>query len=342
MRSMVLTEYRRLELKDMPTPEPGPGDVRVRVGSCGICGSDVHGFDGSSGRRIPPIIMGHEAAGVVESVGDDVTDFAPGDRVTFDSMISCDRCPQCRAGQANLCDHRRVLGVSPGEYRQHGAFAEFVVVPRHIVYRIPDGIPLEHAALVEPISVAVHAANRTPVRLGDQAVVVGCGVIGLLLIQAAKAKGCSTVIAIDLDETRLARAARVGADATVDAKGDVPARVLELTGGHGADVAFEAVGAPKAVDSASRCLRKGGTLTLVGNVTPRVEIDLQAIVTRELSLVGSCASSGEYPACLELLARGIIRVDELITAVAPLEEGPAWFDRLYAREPGLLKVLLRP
>ena len=342
MRSMVLTEYRRLEIKDTPAPDPGPRDVRVRVGSCGICGSDVHGFDGSSGRRIPPLIMGHEAAGVVESVGEGVRGFAPGDRVTFDSMISCGTCRYCRDGRTNLCDDRRVLGVSPGDYRQHGAFAEYVVVPQHIVYRLPDGIRLEHAALVEPVSVAVHAVARTPVRLGDRAVVVGCGVIGLLTIQAARARGCTGVIAVDLDDTRLARAARVGADATIDAKGDVLARVLELTDGRGADVAFEAVGAAGPVDTAVRCLRKGGSLTLIGNVTPRIEVDLQAIVTRELSLVGTCGSSGEYPACLDLMSRGVIRVDELISAVAPLEEGPSWFERLHAREPGLLKVILQP
>jgi L-iditol 2-dehydrogenase len=342
MKSMVLTEYKRLELKDMPMPELGSEDVRVRVHSCGICGSDVHGYDGSSGRRIPPLIMGHEAAGTVESVGEAVEAISPGDRVTFDSMISCRSCRFCRAGQINLCDNRRVVGVSPGEWRRHGAFAEYVVVPQNIVYRLPEGLSFEHAAMIEPVSVAVHAANRTPIRLGDRAVVVGCGMIGLLTIQAAKAAGCGTVFAVDLDETRLERAARLGADVTISAKGDVPAEVIAATEGRGADVAFEAVGAAKPIETAIASLRKGGTLTLIGNVTPRVDVDLQAIVTRELTLGGSCASSGEYPVCLDLLARGTIEVDELVTAVAPLEDGPSWFDRLYAREPGLMKVILQP
>jgi L-iditol 2-dehydrogenase len=342
MKSMVLTEYKRLELKDMPMPELGPGDVRVRVHACGICGSDVHGFDGSSGRRIPPLIMGHEAAGSVDSVGEGVETLRPGDRVTFDSMISCGACRFCRAGQVNLCDNRRVVGVSPGEWRQHGAFAEYVVVPQNIVFRLPDGLSFEHAAMIEPVSVAVHAANRTPIRLGDRAVVVGCGMIGLLTIQAAKAAGCGTVFAVDLDETRLERAARLGADVTLPARDDVAAQVTAATEGRGADVAFEAVGAAEPIQTAIASLRKGGTLTLIGNVTPRVDVDLQAIVTRELTLGGSCASSGEYPVCLDLLARGRIRVDELITAVAPLEDGPAWFERLYSREPGLMKVILKP
>jgi L-iditol 2-dehydrogenase len=166
--------------------------------------------------------------------------------------------------------------------------------------------------------------------------------IGLLTLQAAKAAGCTGPIAVDVDEGRLAQAARLGADTTLAAADDVPARVLELTGGRGADVAFEAVGASAPIGTAVRSLKKGGRLVLIGNVTPRVEVDLQAIVTRELTLVGTCASNGEYEAALELLARGAVRLDELITRVAPLEEGAAWFERLHAREPGLMKVILRP
>ena len=342
MRALVLTAYEQLELQDVPEPRPGPDDVQVRVHSCGICGSDVHGFDGSTGRRIPPLIMGHEAAGTIESVGGNVRGLAPGDRVTFDSMISCAACHFCRIGQANLCDRRRVVGVSPGDYRQHGAFAELVVVPQHIVYRLPDGLSFEHAAMIEPVSVAVHAVERTPIRLGDRAVVVGCGMIGLLTIQAAKAAGCGQVIAVDLDEGRLERATRVGADVTLGPDKDVAAEVAALTDGRGCDVAFEAVGAAAPIQTALTCLRKGGALTLIGNVTPRVEMNLQDIVTRELTLFGTCGSNGEYPACLDMLGRGVIRVDELISAVAPLEDGAAWFARLYAREAGLMKVLLQP
>jgi L-iditol 2-dehydrogenase len=342
MKSLVLTEYGKLEIKDMPLPEVGAGDVRVRVDSCGICGSDVHGYDGSSGRRVPPLIMGHEAAGTVESVGEGVDSLAPGDRVTFDSMISCGQCRFCRAGEINLCDNRRVVGVSPGDWKQHGAFAEYVVVPERIVFPLPDGLSFAHAAMVEPVSVAVHAVSRTPIRLGDRAVVVGCGMIGLLTIQAAKAAGCGAVFAVDLDHTRLERAARLGADVVLNATEDVPAAIFMATGGRGVDVAFEAVGAAEPIATAIASLRKGGALTLIGNVTPKVEVDLQAIVTRELALYGSCASSGEYPRCLDLLGQGVIKVDELVTAVAPLEEGPSWFDRLHAREPGLMKVILRP
>ncbi|MBC7335058.1 MAG: alcohol dehydrogenase catalytic domain-containing protein, partial [Clostridia bacterium] len=160
MKALVLTAYKQLEIQDVPTPEPGAGEILVRVRACGICGSDVHGFDGSTGRRRPPIIMGHEASGVVAKIGDGVSRFRPGDRVTFDSTIYCGRCEFCRQGRINLCENRRVLGVSCAEYRQDGAFAEYVVVPEHIAYRLPDSVSFEQAALIEPLSVALHAVDR--------------------------------------------------------------------------------------------------------------------------------------------------------------------------------------
>jgi len=343
MKALLLTEYMRLELTPMPEPAVGPEDVLVRVRACGICGSDVHGFDGSTGRRIPPLVMGHEASGVVERVGTAVADLRVGERVTFDSTISCGRCFYCAAGQVNLCDNREVLGVSPGAYRRHGAFAELVSVPRRIVYRLPDTIGFEQAALIEAVSVAVHAVGLIPVEAGESAVVVGSGMIGLLAIQAARLAGCGRVVAIDIDEGRLQLARQLGASETVNARGAEAAEaVRELTGGRGAGVVVECLGAGETVRTAIACARKGGMVALVGNLAPSVEVPLQGVVTRQIRLQGSCASSGEYPAVIELLAQGAIRVDPLISAVAPLEEGPEWFQRLYQREAGLMKVILRP
>jgi L-iditol 2-dehydrogenase len=173
MKALLLTEYKVLELTEMPEPPMGPDDVLVRVKACGICGSDIHGFDGSTGRRIPPLVMGHEAAGFVAKTGSNVTQFRVGERVTFDSTVYCGKCYFCRRGAVNLCDNRQVLGVSPGEYRRHGAFAEYVAVPQHITYPIPETLSFEHAAMIEAVSVAVHAVGLTPVRLDDTAVVVG-------------------------------------------------------------------------------------------------------------------------------------------------------------------------
>ncbi|MEM6470359.1 MAG: galactitol-1-phosphate 5-dehydrogenase [Planctomycetota bacterium] len=343
MKAMLLTEYKNLKVTEVDDPEVRADDVLVKVRACGICGSDIHGYDGSSGRRIPPLVMGHEAAGEVVRVGESVTEFSVGDRVTFDSTVSCSDCFFCCRGMRNLCDNRMVLGVSCGEYRRHGAFADLVSVPKSICYHIPADLPFEHAAMIEAVSVAVHAVNRTPIKLGETAVVVGSGMIGLLTIQAAKLAGCGQIIAVDLDNDRLDVASELGADVGLNAKEvDVVAEVKSRTQGRGADVAFEVVGATQTIETAIESVRKGGTVTLVGNLAPRVEVGLQAIVTRELSLLGSCASNGEYPECIELLRTGAIKVAPLITATAALDEGPEWFERLYAGEKGAMKVILQP
>ena len=343
MKALLLKEYKQLEIAEMPDPQPGSDEVLVRVKACGICGSDVHGYDGSTGRRIPPLVMGHEASGIVQSTGAGVRDFRPGDRVTFDSTVYCGKCWHCRSGNINLCDNRNVLGVSCGDYRRHGAFAELGAVPKHIVYRLPNALTFEQAAMLEPISIAFHAVNIAPKKLGDCVVVVGAGLIGQLVIQTMRSAGCGKLIAVDVDEARLSIASSFGADLVLNALSDnVVARIREETRGLGADIAFEVVGAEASFNTAVGCLRKGGVVTLIGNLSSKVEMPLQQVVTRQLSLLGSCASSGEYPACIDLVARGIIDVRPLISACAPLAEGPGWFERLYRRDPGVMKVILIP
>jgi L-iditol 2-dehydrogenase len=343
MRALLLSEYKKLNVVDMPTPEIGDEDVLVRVRACGICGSDIHGYDGSTGRRIPPLVMGHEAAGVIERAGTAVRGFEAGDRVTFDSTVSCGKCNFCRDGQINLCDNRTVLGVSCGDYRRHGAFAEYVSVPARILYKLPDGLPFERAALIEAVSIAVHAVSRHVPKPDDAVLVVGSGMIGVLVIQVLRAKGCRNIIAVDVDADKLALAMRVGATRTLNAKDiDVPAAVRELTGGQGADASFEVVGHGATVMNAIRSLRKGGTVVLIGNLSPRVEIPLQEVVSREISVLGSCASSGEYPQCIELLASGAVDVEPLISLKASLDEAPVLFERLYGGDKQLMKVIIQP
>jgi L-iditol 2-dehydrogenase len=343
MKALVLKEYKKLSFEDVPDPHVQPEEVLVAVKACGICGSDVHGMDGSTGRRRPPIIMGHEASGVVADTGKGVSEWKAGDRVTFDSTIYCGECEYCREGMINLCDRRRVLGVSCEDYRQNGAFAEFVAVPPRILYRLPEQLPFEHAALVEPFAIALHAIRRSPPALNDSVVVIGAGMIGLALVQGLSHTGCGKLIVIDIAEDRLAMAAKLGATHIINsAKEDSLKAINQLTNGRGADVSFEAVGMTVTVDLALRCLRKGGAATLVGNVAPKVEFPLQVAVTRELAVHGSCASRGEYPACLDMLARGDLKAEPLLSAAAPLAQGAEWFDRLYRKEPGLLKVVLKP
>jgi L-iditol 2-dehydrogenase len=343
MKSLLLSSYNHLEIADMPLPVVGPNEVMVRVEACGICGSDVHGYDGSSGRRIPPIVMGHEAAGTVAAVGSQVRGYAEGDRVTFDSTVYCGHCSFCLSGDVNLCDNRQVIGVSCGDYRRHGAFAEFVVVPERILYHLPATISFAQAAMLEAVSVALHAVRVSEARGGETALVLGAGMIGLLTLQAARAAGCSPVLVADVDATRLELARQAGADGIIDSKSaNLLAEVHKHTGGRGVDLAFEAVGRNETVAAAIDCTRKGGTVTLVGNIQPEVTLPLQKVVSRQIRLQGSCASAGEYPQAIELVANGKIIVGSLITAIAALEEGPRWFERLHAREPNLMKIILTP
>jgi L-iditol 2-dehydrogenase len=343
MKALLLSQYNQLDLADLPAPEPGPDEILVRVAACGICGSDVHGYDGTSGRRIPPIVMGHEAAGVVASTGPGVSTFKAGDRVTFDSTVYCGECEFCRQGEINLCNNRQVIGVSCGDYSRAGAFAEYVVVPQRIAYHLPEALSFQEAAMLEAVSVALHAVRVSEMKGGETALVIGAGMIGLLTLQAAKAAGAAKVLVADIDRTRLETAKSIGADETLLLSGnELVKEILRQTEGRGVDVVLEAVGRQETIAASIASVRKGGTVTLIGNISPEVKIPLQAVVSRQIRLQGSCASSGEYPQAMELLANGKIKVKSLITAVAPLRDGPRWFKRLHAGEPNLMKVVLDP
>lgn len=343
VKALTLTQYNEFTYGDAPEPEIGPDDVLVGVKACGICGSDIHGMDGSSGRRIPPVIMGHEASGVIEKVGDNVSGWKAGDNVAFDSMIYCGKCDLCKAGQTNLCEDRRVIGVSCDDYRRHGAFAEYVAIPKHMLLQLPEGVSFEEAAFGEPVGVALHAVGLVKPNDGDTAVVVGAGLIGLLVVQALKRAGCARVLAVDLDEKRLELAKELGADDSINSGSETALDDIRAwAGGDGADIGMEVVGIDPTIQLAVKSVRKGGKVGAVGNLKAMVEFPLQDIVTREITVYGSCASAGEYEEALAAVADGSIRVKPLISATASIEEGQVWFDKLYNREGDLLKVLLHP
>lgn len=346
MQALLLSEYRHLELVDVPPPQPAPDEVLLRIAACGICGSDVHGYDGSSGRRIPPVIMGHEAAGVIAKVGSDVKDWKEGDRVTFDSTLYCGKCAYCQRGEVNLCDNRQVFGVSCKDYRRHGAFAEYLTVPARVLYPLPPELSFVEAAMVEAVSVALHAVRVSEFRPGETALVLGAGMIGSLVVQSLRVAGAGHIFVADPDESRVKAAVRSGAHTPIhllaDGKElDAAQVVLECYPG-GVDHVFEAVGFGTTVKTAIDAVRKGGTVTLVGNIESEVKLPLQAVVTRQIRLQGSAASAGEYPRAIELLASKQIDVSPFISAVEPLSKGAAAFDRLYRREPNVIKIVLTP
>ena len=347
MKALLLTAPSSLTLTDLETPEPDAGEVRVRIAACGICGSDVHGYTGSTGRRIPPLVMGHEAAGIIDAVGKNVSGELIGQRVALDSTVFCGECEFCCNGKENLCTHRQVLGVSCDAYRRQGCFAEYAIVPERCVYPLPDQMGFVAASLLEPLTIGLQA-----VRLGNaspatrSAVVIGAGTIGLAIIVALKSYGVQRVAAVDLDVSRLNEAREFGADAVFEAD-QITAKQLAEWGASsadtdGADLVLEAVGAAASVETAIHAVTRGGTVVLVGNVSPAVELPLQTVVTRQIRLQGSCASAGCYPEAIELAASGAVDLSRFVSRVAPLEDGIDWFERLHNREPGVLKVVLQP
>lgn len=343
MKALVLEKYMHLVYKDVPEPVLQDDEVLVRIKAAGICGSDIHGMDGSTGRRIPPLIMGHEASGTIEQTGKNVIGWKQGDRVTFDSTIYKKEDWYTRNKMYNLSDGRMVLGVSTGEFKKDGAFAELVTVPQHILHTIPENVSFTEAALTEPAAVALHAIRLSSLQETDTVLIIGAGMVGTFIIQLLKLQGCKHIIAVDTDKDRLNMARHSGSDYIFTP--DDPAllaTIYELTDNRGADIAFEVVGISATIQKAIACIRKAATLVLVGNLSPSVEIPLQQVVARQLKLQGSCAINGEYPEILQLIAGGRLDVKSILSAEAPLKDGVGWFQRLYNKEKGLMKVILKP
>jgi L-iditol 2-dehydrogenase len=343
LKALVYTRPYCFEYTDFPDPVPGDDDVLIRVKVCGICGSDVQGSTGKTGRRIPPLVMGHEAAGIVEKIGENVSGFSKGDRICFDSTVYCNQCDSCRNGFFNRCRKREVLGVSTSDFKRHGAFAEYVAVPSWIVSKIPDNLPFTNAAFLEPISIGTHAANRAPITKNDTVVIIGAGTIGLFILQACKLRGPGKIIVSDISEFRLQTAKKLGADILINpVKSSLKETVFKETENRGANVTFEAVGVALTFHDAVSVTKTGGYLVAVGNLEKCLEIDLQELVSRELTFTGSYASSGEFHDCIELVASGKIKVQSLISDILPLKDGPAAFERLLAAKENLLKIVLEP
>ncbi|MCB0085721.1 MAG: zinc-binding dehydrogenase, partial [Caldilineaceae bacterium] len=261
MRALVYEGPYQMPLRNMPAPTPGPNEVLIEVKAVGICGSDVHGYTGSTGRRTAPMIMGHEFSGVISSVGAGVTLAKPGDAVVPTPMF-----PFNNIGQ------RKVLGV----FSTNGAYADQVVVHESMVLPKPDHVTFQQAAMCEPLSIAMHALSRTPVKQGDTVVVVGAGTIGMLAMLAARLKGAGRVIMTDMSPHRLEMAEEMGADLTINIKEQDPVQtVIDYTNGVGVDCAVEAVGITPAVQQAHKMTSNGGHITWIGNSDKMIEVDMQ-------------------------------------------------------------------
>lgn len=336
MKAAVFTgSLRPLEIREVPAPEPGPGELLVKVAGCGICHTDLHYLDhGVPTFKKPPLILGHEPSGTVASLGAGLRAAVPaggrawreGDRVLLPAVLSCGNCGYCREGRENLCAELRMFGNN-----MDGAFAEYVVVPARDAFALPDELPLvESSIIADALSTPFHAVrSRARVRAGEVVAVLGCGGVGLGVVQCAAAVG-SRVIAIDVSAEKLALAARLGADVTLDpgAVERLDRHVKSLTGG-GVDVAFEAIGTPATIQGAYALLRKGGRLCVIGYSREDVTLSAARLMYYELEVVGSLGCpSVEYPPLIELVRRGRLQLLPLVSGTVPLEEINAGFDRL--------------
>ena len=340
MKGLVYHGPNRLVYEEVADVSPGPGEIKIHVHAVGICGSDIHGYLGITGRRTPPMIMGHEFSGVVEELGGGVSGFKPGDRVTAYPMFFCDSCVPCRDGNVHLCVNRRFLGVMDVD----GAMADSVCIPAKCCFKLADGVSFEVASLMEPLAVAyraVHRAGRDRIS-GKSVFLVGTGTIGLLSLACARMHGPARAIVSDLSDTRLELAKKMGASDVVNpSRRDAAEAVRGLTEGLGADTAFEAVGAAPTVRQAMAGLRQGGTAVWIGNNKPMIEINMQEIVTRELTVLGTYLYNfEEFKLVVNLLNSGKLDVSPIISKTVPMEDGPKMFAKM-AKDPGdWIKVVL--
>lgn len=329
MRCAVLHGVRDLRLEERPVPEPRPGEVLVRVESVGVCGSDIHYYThGRIGDFVvrAPMILGHESAGVVVGVGEGVTRFSPGDRVTLEPGYTCRRCAYCKSGHYNLCPDVVFMATPPID----GAFCDYIAWPEDFVFHLPDAMSFDDGAMMEPLSVGLWAAERGQVRPGDMVAVFGSGPIGLLTLQAAKVAGATTLVAVDIEDNRLRHAARLGATHTInDRDGTALERIRaiasELRGFapsySGADVAFETAGTVFTMRNTLAATRPGGVAVLVGlPPDPLVQVDMVAAASKEIDIRGQFRYANRYPTALALASSGRIDVSSLATHHYPLEQ----------------------
>lgn len=336
MKAAVCRDRETIVIEDVPRPAPGPGQVLVRVMATGLCGSDVDGFTGHHPMIAWPIILGHECAGVVSAVGRGVTGWREGDAVAVEPFFTCKTCPACVRGRYNLCAHLKIIG-----HQIPGSMADYVLAESCFLHRKPDGIPFEEAAIAEPASGSLHAVERCAPRLGDLVVIIGCGTIGSLAMQHCLNKGAEVLVAEPRAFKRKV-ARQLGAHAALDPSAeDLRAKVLELTGGIGADCVIEAVGRPETLAETVRLVRRGGTIMLIGWSGNKTDpFDLTSVTLDELTVLGTLGFCHDFPTALKLMARGSVKIAPIISHRMPLERVAEGIAMLREGAEGVWKIVI--
>jgi L-iditol 2-dehydrogenase len=339
MKALVYYGPEDLRQEDIADLKPLPGEVLLRVKACGICGSDVHGYLGITGRRTPPMVMGHEFSGQVAEVGEGVANIKVGDRAAVYPVVFCGDCEPCRQGNVHLCLNKKALGVLDC----NGAMAEYVSVPAKLLFKLDDHITYEAGSMMEPLAVACRGVNHAGDLAGKNVLVVGAGTIGLLVAALVKMRNPASIFVSDLSDSRLGIAREMGATYGINPLRDNLTEIIAReTGAPGVDVAFEAVGATPTVQQAMASLRAGGTAVWIGNSAKMININMQEIVTRELRVCGSFLYTiQEFGTVAGLLNSGKLNIEPMISLKAPMmERGVELFAKL-AKDPGsLIKVIL--
>lgn len=336
MKAVVLRDIETIAVEDVPVPEPKAGEVLVQVKATGLCGSDVDGYTGHHPMIAPPIILGHEAAGMIAKCGPGVTEWNVGDPVAIEPFFTCKKCPACRAGTYNLCVDLKITG-----HQVNGTLAEYVIAEAGFVHRKPDNVPFEEAAIAEPTSGSLHAVERCGLRLGDFVVILGCGTMGSLTLQHVLSKGAEVLI-VDPVDAKLNVANALGAHHTLNPKKeDLGAKVRELTGGIGADCAIEAVGLPDTLGQTVSLVRRGGTVMLIGwSGNPTDPIDLTAVTLNELTVLGTLGFANDFPVALKMMSLGKVDLKPIISHHLPLERVEEGINMLRRHDEGVWKIVI--
>lgn len=329
MRAAVLVEPKRFDLRRVETPDPGPDDALIRVSRTGICGTDLHIFQGHYAADRLPLIPGHEFCGTVAATGANVRHLRPGQQVVADINIGCGTCFWCRRNEILNCPDMAQLGIS-----RDGAFAEYVALPARLAIPVPEGVPPEVQALVEPVACVVRAARKARVSFGQSAVVLGAGPIGNLHVQMLRLCGAAPIIVADLSPERCQMALEAGADIAISDPAALRDAVLQATEGRGADLVIESVGSARLYAQALTLIRKGGHVAFFGLTGPgeTVAVDILQTVLQENSLKGSVAGMGEdMHDALTLLSHNRFRTAAFARASFPLDRIQEAFDTMAAR-----------
>lgn len=340
MKAAIWYGGKDIRIEEVPEPKISDNDVLIKVKAVGICGSELHAYEGISERRKPPLIMGHEFSGEVEEVGKNVKNLVKGDKVVVNPIIYCLKCEQCLSGRSNICENMRLIGLHTS-----GAFAEYISVPSENCYRMPGNISFEEASMIEPLSVGIHAVNLVNMKINSNvAIIGGTGIIGLCTLQALRVAGAGRIICTGRRENKLEIAEKLGANILINVKEIDPVKkIMEITNGKGIDIAFEAVGIQETVKQAISMVKKGGSVVVIGMLAKKTELEMLDIVTKEKQIIGSYGYTPlDFKTALNLIAEGKVNVKPLITHVFSLNEIPKGFEVLSKNREEVIKVVIKP